>query len=70
MNIVVVALCDSDNLVSDVDLVIPVNNKGRRSLARVYLLITQQILRERGEIGENDVIEQTIDDFAFKIIKS
>ncbi len=70
MNIVVVALCDSDNLIADVDLVIPVNNKGRRSLARVYLLLTQQILRERGEIGENDVIDQTIDDFAFKIIKN
>ncbi|MCH8907686.1 MAG: 30S ribosomal protein S2, partial [Candidatus Heimdallarchaeota archaeon] len=70
MNIPVVALCDSDNLTSYVDLVVPVNNKGRRALARVYLLITTQILRERGEIGADEDLGFTIEDFSFKVLRN
>ncbi len=44
----VVALADTDNKVEDVDLIIPVNNKGRRSLALVYWLLTVNIMRNRG----------------------
>jgi len=36
VGIPVIALCDTDNVFSGVDLVIPVNNKGRRALAVVY----------------------------------
>lgn len=70
MNIPVVALCDSDNLTSYVDLVVPVNNKGRRALARVYLLIATQILRERGEIGADEDLGFTIEDFSFKVLRN
>lgn len=70
MNIPVVALSDSDNSTSYIDLVVPVNNKGRRSLARIYLLLTQQILRERGELSESEDLGLTLDDFAFKIIRN
>ena len=69
----VVALCDTDNITSFVDLVIPCNNKGRRALARIYHLLTQQILRERGELGPEETLEEkmnlTVDDFSFKLIK-
>jgi len=70
MNIPVVSLCDSDNLTSYIDLVIPVNNKGRRALARVYLLIATQVLRERGELSEEEELGLTIDDFSFKVLRS
>jgi small subunit ribosomal protein S2 len=70
MNIPVIALCDSDNNTSYVDMVIPVNNKGRRSLARIYLLLTQQILKERGDLAENEDLGLNLDDFAFKIIRN
>ncbi|MHA2029660.1 MAG: 30S ribosomal protein S2 [Candidatus Kariarchaeaceae archaeon] len=70
MNIPVVSLCDSDNLTSYVDLVVPVNNKGRRALARVYLLIATQVLRERGELGEDEELGLTIDDFSFKVVRA
>ncbi|MHA1685332.1 MAG: 30S ribosomal protein S2 [Candidatus Heimdallarchaeaceae archaeon] len=65
----IVALCDTDNIISNVDLVIPVNNKGRKSLAMVYYLLTRQILRERGELGENEDLPATVEDFAFKLLK-
>jgi len=41
----VIALCDTDNVFSGVDLAIPVNNKGRRALAMIYYLLARQVLR-------------------------
>jgi small subunit ribosomal protein S2 len=70
MNIPVISLCDSDNVTSYIDLVVPVNNKGRRALARVYLLIATQVLRERGELSEEEDLGLSIDDFSFKVLRS
>ncbi len=63
----VIALCDTDNVFSGVDFVIPVNNKGRRALAVVYWLLARQVLRERGEIPPDGSISNTIDDFETKL---
>ena len=63
----VIALCDTDNVFSGVDFVIPVNNKGRRALAVVYWLLARQILRERGELPQDGTISQTVDDFETKL---
>ena len=68
INIPVVAMCDSNNLTSDVDVVVPGNNKGRRSLALIYLLLAREVLRGRGEIGPKDELEDTIDDFEAPLI--
>ncbi len=65
-----VALCDTDNITTYVDFVVPVNNKGRKSLAQVYYLLTRQILRERGELGETEDLKETVEDFSFKLLKS
>lgn len=48
IGIPVIGLCDSNNLASNVDLVIPANNKGRKALALVYWLITREVMRNRG----------------------
>ncbi|MDD1705752.1 MAG: 30S ribosomal protein S2 [Methanoregulaceae archaeon] len=44
----IVALCDTNNMTSYVDLVIPTNNKGRKALSMVYYLLTREMLRIRG----------------------
>lgn len=49
IGIPVIALCDTNNSISNVDLVIPTNNKGRKSLAIVYWLLARQTLAEMGE---------------------
>jgi len=59
----VVALCSTDNSLRNVDLVIPVNNKGRRSLAIVYWLLVREIMRERGTIPASGDFGATIEDF-------
>ncbi|MFB6104426.1 MAG: 30S ribosomal protein S2 [Halobacteriaceae archaeon] len=48
VGIPVIAMCDSNNQTSNVDLVIPTNNKGRRALAVVYWLLANETLDRRG----------------------
>ncbi|MFW5939767.1 MAG: 30S ribosomal protein S2 [Halolamina sp.] len=48
VGIPVIAMCDSNNAVSNVDLVIPTNNKGRRALSVVYWLLANETLDNRG----------------------
>lgn len=64
----VIALCDTDNIFSSVDLAIPINNKGRRALAMAYWLLARQVLRERGEIPADGTIAETVDDFETKLV--
>jgi len=63
IGIPVVALCDSDNIFSKVDFVIPGNNKGRRSLAALFWLLARQLLRERKELAPDADPPLKVDDF-------
>ncbi|QAU11425.1 30S ribosomal protein S2 [Halorubrum sp. BOL3-1] len=47
VGIPVIAMCDSNNQLSNVDLVIPTNNKGRRALSVVYWLLANETLDRR-----------------------
>ena len=69
MGIPVIALCSTDNYFSNIDFVIPTNNKGRRALAVIYWLLARQIMRERGEIPSDGEVSQTIDDFEVKLAR-
>jgi len=62
----VVALCDTFNETKNVDLVIPVNNKGRKSLALIYWLLAREILKERGIIKSNEEFKYKVEDFMAK----
>ncbi len=48
IGIPVVALCDTNNSTSNVDLIIPTNNKGRKALSLVYYLIARQTTELKG----------------------
>jgi small subunit ribosomal protein S2 len=63
IGIPVIALCSTDNSLKDTDIVIPVNNKGRRSLAIAYWLLAREILRERGTLPASGDFGATIEDF-------
>lgn len=62
----VIGIANTDNITSDLDLIIPANNRGRKALATIYWLLVRQIMIERGEIGENDPVGFEIDDFETK----
>ncbi|MDH5811960.1 MAG: 30S ribosomal protein S2 [Candidatus Methanomethylicaceae archaeon] len=68
VGIPVVGFCDTDNRSQLIDLVIPINNKGRKSLALAYWLLTRQVLRERGELAPTAELPATIEDFESKVL--
>ena len=57
IKIPVIAMCDSNNLTNNIDIIIPGNNKGRRSLALIYWLLSREILRIRGDLGSEDDLD-------------
>jgi len=69
VGIPIVALCSTDNEFAGVDLVIPTNNKGRRALAVIFWLLARQVLRERGELGQDRDPPATIEDFEAKVTR-
>ncbi len=67
MGLPVVALCDTENLLGNVDIVVPVNNKGRKAIALVYWLLARQMLRAKGILGEDEDLDVEPTDFELKI---
>jgi small subunit ribosomal protein S2 len=67
IGIPVLALCDTENLLGNVDIVVPVNNKGRKAIALVYWLMAREMLREKEVIGPEDELDIPATDFEIKI---
>lgn len=65
-NIPIVALSDTDNSTKFVDLIVPSNNRGRKSLAFIYFLLAREVLKVRGEIKNNEEFKFTPQDFEAK----
>jgi small subunit ribosomal protein S2 len=63
----VVGISNTDNVTSKIDLVIPANNRGRKSLAAIYWLLAREILLEKGELTDAESMKYQIDDFETKI---
>jgi small subunit ribosomal protein S2 len=66
-NMPIIALSDTDNSTKFVDLIIPSNNRGRRSLAFVYYLMARETLKARGEIKGNEEFKYGVSDFESKV---
>ncbi|HET8719417.1 MAG TPA: 30S ribosomal protein S2 [Candidatus Nitrosotenuis sp.] len=63
----VIGVSNTDNVTSKIDLVIPANNRGRKSLATVFWLLAREILIQKGQLAETDAMKYEIDDFETKI---
>lgn len=59
----VVAICDTFNEVKDIDIIIPANNKGKKSIATIFWLLAREILKERGTIKSDKEFKYEIKDF-------
>jgi small subunit ribosomal protein S2 len=64
MGIPLIALCDTNNQPSNVDLVVPCNNKGKKSLGILFYLVTKGYMEARGMINPGQAFSHTVDDFA------
>jgi small subunit ribosomal protein S2 len=65
-NIPIIALSDTDNSTKFVDLIIPANNRGRKSLAFIYYLLAREVLRSRGELKSSEEFKYPLEDFEAK----
>jgi small subunit ribosomal protein S2 len=65
----VIALANSDNITSKVDVIIPTNNRGRKALATVYWLLTKEVLKKQGKIKSDSDMPLAIDDFEAKLVE-
>lgn len=70
IGIPIVALVDTENLLSYVDMAIPTNNKGRKALALVYWILAREILLNRGVIQGRDDFKVPVEDFEMRIIRT
>lgn len=60
----IVAICDANNNLRNVDIALPANNKGRRSLALLYWLLSREVLKGRGITNDDSWAEENdIDDW-------
>lgn len=65
----VIAISNSDNVISKIDLVIPANNRGRKALATVYWLLAREVLKKQGTIKSDNEMKMSIDEFETKLVE-
>jgi len=63
VNIPIIALCDTNTIPSNIDLVVPCNNKSRKSLALIFWLLAREYLKLRGIIKKDEEFKYEIKDF-------
>lgn len=61
----VIGLCTTNNSARNIDLVIPINNKGRKSLALAYWLLAREFLKAKGEIKKDSDFKKSVEDFEY-----
>ncbi len=54
MGIPVIAICDTNNQSNKIDLVIPGNNKGKKSVGLVFYLLAREWLKRKGVIQSEE----------------
>lgn len=64
VGIPVIAMCDTNNELANVDLVVPCNNKGKKSLGLVFWILTREYLKLRGLIKDYNEFTAKVDDFS------
>ena len=63
VGIPIMSLCDTNNQSNNIDLVIPCNNKGKKSLGLFFFILAKEYLKNRGLIKDDSEFKETVEDF-------
>lgn len=63
IGIPIIALCDTNNQANNIDLVVPCNNKGKKSLGLIYWILAREYLRSRDIIKKDSDFKEKLEDF-------
>ena len=64
MGIPIIALCDTNNTSNDIDLVIPCNNKGKKSLGLLFWILAREYQLSREIIKKASEFKEKLEDFS------
>lgn len=67
LGVPVIAVCDTDNVTDDIDLVIPGNNRGRKAIAAIFWLLARSTLVRSGSLAEDQAMKYGIEEFETKV---
>ncbi len=59
----ILAICDTFNSAQDIDLVIPANNNGKKSLALIFWILAREVAKKKGLIKKDSEFKPTLKDF-------
>ena len=59
----VIALCDTNNQSNYIDLVVPCNNKGKKSLGLLFYILTKEYLKVKGALKEGEELPNKLEEF-------
>ncbi|MBU0615363.1 MAG: 30S ribosomal protein S2 [Nanoarchaeota archaeon] len=64
VGIPVIALCDTNNQSNNIDLVVPCNNKGKKSLGLFFWILAREYLKSKGKIASDEEFKESLDDYS------
>ena len=64
VGIPVIACCDTNNQSNNIDLVVPCNNKGKKSLGLFFYILAKEYLKNKGLLEEGKDPDFKFDDFS------
>lgn len=65
----VIALCDTDNETKFIDLVVPINNKGKKSLALIFYILSRELMLAQGKISSYEEFTYDLNFFEHTLVE-
>ena len=65
----VIALCDTDNETKFIDLVVPINNKGKKSLALIFYILSREMMLVQGKISSYEEFTYDLNFFEHTLVE-